>query len=120
VVIEPGDRREQILSLLDGDDLEIILAATGEEAFPLAAQDLDGVVSTLSSGIRLPPRCWVRCKCSLSRGKVPTILYGNRGLSDLEVRELGEASRVAPVRLARTRIGFSMRALCSCIAAKLA
>jgi len=103
IVMEAGQQREQLTALIDGNDLEIEFAGTGKEALALAAQgNKDCVILDCS----FPDTSATRLVGDLQRlmqpKKVPMVVYCDRELSESEVRDLTDASRTAPVRIARS------------------
>ena len=101
IVMEASERREHVTALIDGDDLEIEFAATGEEALALAAQDIDGVILDCSFADTPATRLVGDIQRLMQPKKVPMVVYCDRELSESEVRDLTDASRTAPVRIAR-------------------
>jgi CheY-like chemotaxis protein len=102
IVMDPGGRRDQVTTLLEGDGLELEFAATGEQALAAAEQgEIDCLVIDCSLRDTPATRLLSEMQRVMHPRKVPAVLYCNRELSEAEVLDLTEAARTAPVRLAR-------------------
>jgi CheY-like chemotaxis protein len=104
IVMEAGERREQVIALIEGDGVELELAGTGKDALALAAQgDKDCVILDGSLPYAPATRLLGEMQQLMKPRKVPVVVYCDRELTEPEVRDLTEASRIAPVRIARSR-----------------
>jgi hypothetical protein len=102
VVMEAGERREQVTSLLEGDDLEITFAGNGKDALTQAARgDIDCMILDCSLPDSPAPKLLNEMQQLMRPKSAPAVLYCDRELSEAEVRELSDATRTAPVRIAR-------------------
>ena len=103
MVMDPGERREQVTTLLEGDGLELAFATTGEQALVAAEhEEIDCLVLDCSLRDTPATRLLGEMQRVMHPKKVPAVLYCNRELSEAEVLDLTEAARSAPVRLARS------------------
>ncbi len=102
VIMGPGRRRDRVTTLLAGEDLRMEFAATEEEALALVTRGCDGVVLDCSLVGAPATRLIERLQRVSLPNRVPIVLYADRQLTEAEFRDLTEASRTAPVRVART------------------
>jgi CheY-like chemotaxis protein len=103
IVMEPGARRERVAALVDGEDLEIVFAATGAEALAAVGRSQrDCVILDCSLADAPATRLLGEMQRLMQPKRAPMVVYCDRELSESEFRELNDASRIGPVRIARS------------------